>query len=146
MAASIKTAKIAEQPKPAKSAKIAKEPLLEGGALAWRISILDREGPFGWNQLTDPAKLHEIITKLHEYEDKQWADIIKMGSHPVERHRLCKEARDRLKDIDQDDVDELMSFRLTGKNRVWCIRHLNVMRILWWDPKHAVCPSIKKHT
>jgi hypothetical protein len=44
-----KTAKIAENPKPAKSAKIAKEPLLEGGSLAWRISVLDREGPFGWS-------------------------------------------------------------------------------------------------
>jgi uncharacterized phage-associated protein len=29
---------------------------------------------------------------------------------------------------------------------VWCIRHLNVMRILWWDPDHLVCPSVMKHT
>lgn len=138
-----KTAKIAEKAEAKKAAVIAKEPSLDGGGpLAWRIGIMDHDGPFGWSQLTDAAKLREVISKLHEFEHKPWAEITKGGSHPIECSRLCKEAKDRLKKISQDDVEELMSFRLTGKNRVWCIRHLNVMRILWWDPDHKVYPTL----
>ena len=48
--------------------------------------------------------------------------------------------------IRQDDVDELMSFRLDSRGRVWCIQTGNIMRVLWWDPNHEVCPSFKKHT
>jgi hypothetical protein len=59
---------------------------------------------------------------------------------------LCKTARDRLEDLRLEDIDELVSLRLGGAERVWGIRDGNVMLLLWWDPEHAVCPSLKKHT
>lgn len=70
--------------------------------------------------------------------------FIKTKSHPIAVTGICKEARDRLTDIKRDDVDELMSFRLTGPNRVWCIQAGNIMRALWWDPEHKICPAKKK--
>ena len=96
-----------------RSAVVAKEPPLEGGGpLAWRIGIMDRGASFGWSQLNDAAKLREIISKLHEFEHKPWAEITKGGSHATECSRLCKEPKDRLKEISQDDVEDWMSFGL----------------------------------
>ena len=38
------------------------------------------------------------------------------------RRLLAKGARDRLTRIKQNDLDDLMSFRLIGQNRIWCVR------------------------
>ena len=58
-----------------------------------------------------------------------------------------KSARDRLQKLKLDDIDELMSFRISGKERVWSIRQLNnVMKVLWWDPNHEIYPIRKRHT
>ena len=86
------------------------------------------------------------MEKLHEFETKNWAEIRRTGSHPVPIKNLAKVARDRLATIRQDDLDELMSFRVTGKERVWCVKARNIMRVLWWDPDHTVCPAPKKYT
>jgi len=75
-----------------------------------------------------------------------WKDIICHGSHQCSKHRMSKDARDRLKEIRQDDIDELFSLRLTGKRRVWGIKVGRVLNFLWFDPKHLVCPSPKKNT
>ena len=32
--------------------------------------------------------------------------------------------------------------RLTGTNRVWCIRQLHLMKVLWWVPHHEICPAL----
>ena len=121
-----------------------KEPCIEGHPLAWRFSGCDRGGPFSW-VIGEDQKYREVIEKLHEYEDKTWAQILETGSHPIEVHKICKEARDRLVEIERDDIDELMSFRLTGPNRVWCDKKGHVMRILWWDAEHKVYPTPKDH-
>ena len=86
------------------------------------------------------------MEKLHLFETMEETDMRRGGSHPVEIDQLCKEARDRLAVIELDDLDALMSFRLTGPSRVWCRMDGSVMMVLWWDPRHAVCPSNKKHT
>ena len=86
------------------------------------------------------------MEQLHEFERMNWNTIIGQGSHEIERRRLAKQARDRLERIGQDDVDYLMSFRVTGRQRVWCICDRNIMRVLWWDPNHSVCPALKRHT
>lgn len=131
-----KQAKIAEQAEPEKAPKF-KDPHIEGQPLAWRFSACDPGGPFAWSVQPD-AKFREVMTKLQEFEGKAWNDITQGGSHPIPVWKLEKAARDRLKDIDRDDVDELMSFRLTGPNRVWCIQSGNIMRVLWWDEQHQV--------
>lgn len=46
-------------------------------------------------------------------------------------------------DTRRDDIDELMSFRCAGAERVWCIQEANVMKVLWWDPGHQVDPVPK---
>ena len=71
------------------------------------------------------------------------AQLRDTGSHPIPIAQLDKLARDRLSEIEQDDLDELFSLRLTGEKRIWCIRNEMVMRVLWWDPSHQVYPVAK---
>ena len=113
--------------------------------ISWHIRIVDKEGPWGWKQLTRLI-FDGILIKMSNFETMKWSEILNRYNHPVPISDLCSEARRRLKELQQNDVDELISLHLTGKNRVWGIRDQNVLKILWWDPNHTVCPSPKRHT
>lgn len=112
---------------------------IEGMPMAWRFGSGDRGGLWAWTQCQDAA--YEILTKLGEFEKLSFAELGRNGSHWVNAENICKEARDRLVKIEQDDVDQLFSFRLTNTCRVWCITEGNMMRVLWWDPQHTVWPT-----
>ena len=101
--------------------------------------------PFGWHTI-DSTLLLEIRGKLRNFESMTWGTIIGANSHQVPTESLCKEARDRLAALHLDELEELFSLRLSGKERVWGVLEHNVLTILWWDPDHQVCPSLKKNT
>jgi hypothetical protein len=67
------------------------------------------------------------------------------GSHAVEYDRLDTAAQRRLEEIGRGEIDSLFSVRITGEQRVWGVKDVAILRVLWWDPNHSVCPS-KKHT
>ncbi|MDE0309513.1 MAG: hypothetical protein OXI60_06735 [Acidiferrobacterales bacterium] len=115
-------------------------------SISWKFSNCDRGGNWAWVNLEDPVKHKQVIEKLQEFEKKNWNEIISSGSHPILVGKLVKPARNRLQEIELDDIDQLMSFRLSGKERVWCIQQQQskgVMKVLWWDPNHEVCPVTK---
>lgn len=112
----------------------------------WSFTFFDKDGPFGWKQCDSHEKYLEILEKKGQFEDKSFSELAYQKSHSVSVPDLCKEAQERLAQLKQDDLDTLFSFRLNNKNRVWCIQDNNIMRVLWWDPDHLVCPSMKKHT
>lgn len=113
----------------------------------WRFSDLDMGGPFGW-QNVDPLELMQvIIPKLHDYESMTWAEMDgPSGSHSIDKGDLCREAQDRLDEIGMSDVEALFSVRITGARRVWGVKNIAILRVLWWDPEHQVCPSKLKNT
>ena len=85
-----------------------------------------------------------IIPKLHDFESMIWADVEgTTGSHFVAYDDLCTAAQTRLTDLEMDEQAQLFSARITGKRRVWGIRDIVIFRVLWWDPDHTVCPSLK---
>ena len=84
--------------------------------------------------------------KLRDFEGLDRSAIARGGSHRIPIASLPSKAQKRLRELGKDDVDELMSFRISGKQRVWCIPSNMVMKILWWDPNHEVMPSTKKGT
>jgi len=97
----------------------------------------------------DSAKFAEIRQKLIHLERLSWNEILvgsKRSNHTVQRGDLSKAARDRLEALQLDDQEEFVSLRLSGEERVWGIRLDGAMTLIWWDPNHRVCPSIKKHT
>ena len=90
-----------------------------------------------------------IREKLASFETMTWREILldaKKQNHNVSVDKLIKEAQDRLFEIFSEKLDELTSFRLTGKRRVWGQINEGVMDLLWWDDEHRFFPSHKKHT
>lgn len=75
-----------------------------------------------------------------------WDDISGTDHHAIPIDRLSKEAQQRLAEIKQDDIDEIFSFHFSGKRRIIGIRDMSIVKLLWWDPDHLVCPSVKKNT
>lgn len=111
---------------------------------AWRISRLEMRHPFGWREINQ-EKLIEVCSKLGALEASTWAEICitrKKKNHSVLVSKLCKEARDRLKELNLDEYEELISLRLSGPERVWGYPYQDALTLLWWDPDHQVCPSL----
>jgi hypothetical protein len=112
------------------------------------LSLIELVDPFGWHRV-EASKLLEVRSKLAQFESMRWHDIFQaLGgqNHEVSRDRICRQAQDRLEAIGQGDVDFLVSLHLSGRERVWGILDENVLKILWWDPMHQICPTEKKHT
>ncbi len=103
------------------------------------------EGPWGWNNVSTLDLLSEIIPKLKDYETQTWGEVEGSRNHSVDVENCVKMATSRLAEIDVYE-DSLFSLRLTGTNRIWGIKDVAILRILWWDPNHEVCPSQKKGT
>jgi hypothetical protein len=94
----------------------------------------------GWSSVSD-ALLHEIRGKLAHFEGKTWNEILireKHWNHTVPVSKLRSTARERLRAMKLDDVEEVVSLRLTGAQRLWGYRILAVFHVLWWDPEHKV--------
>ena len=110
---------------------------------AWRISLLEMCDPYGWQEITRD-KLAEIRTKLSSFESLTWNDILVVQgkrNHAIPKDRLSPEAQKRLDELRLDDIDSVISLRLTGPNRVFGIKQADALLLLWWDPNHQVCPS-----
>lgn len=113
----------------------------------WRVEDIDWHGGWGWSSVNLEDLFRVVIPKLHDYETMTWAEMDgPSGSHSVEREQLCAEAQARLTQIGKDHIESLFSVRVTGERRVWGVKDVAILRILWWDPEHSVCPSLKKHT
>ncbi|MCK5717225.1 MAG: hypothetical protein KAH77_07020 [Thiomargarita sp.] len=111
---------------------------------SWRFSTVDTGGKFAWPTGTQDEL--EIVKKLHSFDSMDWSEIAGDKHHAIKIEHLSQEARHRLKEIKQDDITEIFSFRLQGKSRIICIKDRNIAKLLWYDPEHQVCLSKKKHT
>lgn len=113
---------------------------------AWRFNMLELCDPFGWHTL-DEAGLRYIREKLAHYESMTMNEIFVTGkkyNHAVSVQDLCGEARGRLWELNLEHLEQIHRLRLSGAERVWGIRELNVLNLLWWDPDHLVCPGQDK--
>ena len=87
------------------------------------------------------------MEKLANFETMTWTQIKSSGSHTVGAEGIIKAARTRLTERKLEEwADHLTSLRLSGKERIWGFLRSDVFHVLWWDPKHEVYPSKKKHT
>lgn len=108
--------------------------------------MLDVDGPYGWSRCDSHRDYFDILRRKKSFEGMTWAELGKGGSHHIDLKDLCKDAQNRLRALNLDDFDELYSLRITGKKRVWCFKDGRIMRVIWWDPDHQVCPVSKRHT
>ena len=112
------------------------------GRPKWRFSQHDRGGPFAW---PPPAEdVPDILSRFVDFESQSFNDLYKgAGCHEIEVAQLSKEARARLEALCRDDLDCVYSLRITGRRRVFAIREGDTLHVLWFDPLHQVCPSLK---
>ncbi len=92
---------------------------------------------------------NQIYDKVVAFEQKTWNEILtneRKKNHEVSIGSISKEAQKRLRELQFDDIENLVSLRFSGRNRIWGIRFGSIFRVLWWDPDHEVYPSEKKHT
>lgn len=149
MAKKSKKPKARIEPSPKKQPKAAYNPTSYNHLRpSWRISKIEMLGPYGWRNI-DPETLIYIHGKLANFESMTWNDILiknKKNNHSIEIENLSPTAKARLAEIQLEDIDELVSLRLSGKQRIWGILDQGVLILLWWDSNHQVCPSNLKHT
>ena len=119
--------------------------------LAWRVRDLDAEWDVHcgcWRELS-ADDLNFIREKLGHYETMTVGEVFlqqKHYNHAVPLMNLIPAARRRLEELGLGDLDVLHRLRLAGKPRVWGILNENVVRLIWYDPEHEICPSAKKGT
>jgi len=115
---------------------------------SWRVSRLYFHDPYGWHVLA-ADKVREVQQKLISLESMTWNEILVRNEgryHQVDISKLCKAAQSRPVEMSIDDIDEILSLRLTGRERVWGLLKGGVVELLWWDPEHEICPSLQSHT
>jgi hypothetical protein len=117
----------------------------ENGRVEFRSEQMDMLGPWGWSNF-DVLKIQELLKRIFEFQKFTLQELRNTHSHLVDVAELDPKAQKRLKEIKKDDLDQLYSLRLSGRERMWAIKDGNLLWLLWWDPHHEVCPSYKKHT
>ncbi len=120
---------------------------------AWQLHLLDKDGDWGWKSVGRERWEKEILPKLSQHETMTWDEILRASggkgkgrgnnSHSIQVNNIIKSAQKRLMEIQQDDVDVLFSLRLRGKFRIWGIRDGRVLKVIWFDFEHEICPSHK---
>jgi hypothetical protein len=54
-------------------------------------------------------------------------------------------AQDSLEAMGQDDVEAVLSLRISARERVWGILDGPALQVLWWDPEHQVYPVERRN-
>lgn len=107
---------------------------------------MDLGGDWSRSRVTAQIWGEEILPKLWGFDSMTWGEIIKASGgrpagtnhHFVKVENLSKAARDRLREIEQDDIEELFSLRLDAKKRIYGIQDRQILELLWYDPDHTV--------
>ncbi len=144
-----KKPKAVREPDPQKIPRVRAEPTSRWGERpSWRIRRLDVGGPFCVSRLergdllanNPPSSLGRVLRFLGDLETMTWGQILGPNHHYIPVESLNKDARDRLVALRRDDVDQVVSLRVTGGQRVFGVTHGSVCELLWWDPEHRVAP------
>jgi len=144
-----KKAKARFNPANKKQPKLSESPSFHGLHPSWRVGRIQTQHPFGCHELT-ADEWNRLRNHLSSLERQTWEEILiraKKQNHNVAIDDLSRPAQDRLRQIfDPLDFDDLLSLRLSGRERIWGILDRGAVTLLWWDPNHEVCPSELKHT
>lgn len=109
---------------------------------SWHFTRVDKE-KWSLNSIDE-----ELFSKLSDLETMTWSEIkrAKKQHHTVDVVGMTKIAKDRLCERKMDDIDQMFSFSLQGKHRLYGIISDGEFYAIWNDLEHEVYPSNKKHT
>ena len=111
----------------------------------YRLKNIDHKGPWGWKRLKPNDKWLEVVKKLDDYQTQKWGGVLLASggkssgtnNHAISTADLTAYAQKRLVDIERDDVTDIYSIRLSGKERVYGSRDQNFFDLLWFDDDHG---------
>lgn len=113
---------------------------------SWLFKSLDNDSEWNICSLKKVDLTHTIYPRLCGFETMKWKDIIGPNHHEISVNDIIPEAQKRLGALKLDDIDSLISLRVSATVRIWGIRKGSIVSLLWYDPNHLICPSLKKHT
>lgn len=126
----------------------------DGDHPIWIFTQIDKSGDFSFDirRIGDNSSL--ILDKIINYSSMTWGEIQRhthddgrSKHHFIRPDTLSSAAIKRLEAKElMDQSDNLYSFAFTNLMRIIGIRDGALFKVLWYDPEHKVCPSIKKHT
>ena len=113
--------------------------------IAWALGILDKDGPWGTDLISQKAWWNQVFPFLRDLETMTWSELRRAAGgrkrgnnhHPVSVEKMTRQAKKRLSEIEKDDISELFSLRLNSTTRIYGIRDGRVLKLLWYDPFHG---------
>lgn len=90
-----------------------------GDLLRFRLRHVDTEGPFPFELGGDCTRVMESLRNMETRTHSEVFVSAKKHNHRIPLSGLCPDAQARLGELGRDDLDELISLRVTGKQRVW---------------------------
>jgi len=123
----------------------AKEPI-DTKKPAWKFSEIDYDIDIEPPTING-KKLRELSNRLTNFETMTWGEIKgpKQKNHYISVEDLAPVAQKRLYDIGLDNIERLLSLRISSRVRIFGILEGNpTFHILWWDAHHKICPSEKR--
>jgi hypothetical protein len=115
--------------------------------ICWRFEHADHGGPWCFHDV-DPRVLCDVLQRLAGFESMRVAEAF--SGSPGKDYDVegipNRRARERLDAMGMADQTQISRLRLSGKQRLYGFRLGNVFHIVWWDPRHEIWPSEKRHT
>lgn len=125
---------------------------LRNETVIFRFDKVDLDSDCPWSMAHMSETDHEeLLKKLKEYERETVGQLIAPSfSNFTVYYDFSKcpngKAVTRLESQYPDSDDSIARFSLTGTKRLYGFLEGNQFHIVWWDPKHEIWPSRKKHT
>ena len=111
----------------------------------WGFRDFDWDGPWGQQCCTSHVSnlRSHIEQHLASFETMTWGEILQASggrkagnnNHPIPRDNFKRDAQARLEEKNIL-ADELFSLRLDAGTRVYGVREMNCLRIVFFDPHH----------
>ena len=83
---------------------------------------------------------------LYNISNMTWGQMEQDKHHFISLDSLNAEAYRNFQLFAARYSDNLFSFRIDGKKRLYGLVYESVFYILWYDREHKICPSKLKHT
>ncbi len=115
----------------------------------WRCKSVDLDGNWGVRDVDCETLWGEVIPRLHSFESMRWNEIIgprSTSDHTMPVSALETPARDRLKELGLEHLENLFQLSIKGKPRIWGYKDRIEFNLLWFDPDHTVYIVGKKGT
>lgn len=114
--------------------------------VSWRVGSVETDGPWPWTGLSpsNADRLRQVLSSIEQYGS--WGAAIGNNFKAIPVSNLTAAALRRLEQKNNEDLSALVQIHLGGKPRAWGIQRGSACHLIWWDPKHEVCPTNKKHT